>query len=639
MPAQQHEFQAETRKLLDLMIHSLYSHKEVFLRELISNASDAIDRRSFAALTDPALRAEEPGRIVLRVDPSARTLEVEDNGIGMSESEVVENLGTIARSGTERFSAALETQGEEGGELPPELIGQFGVGFYASFMVASEVSVETRKAGEDSATRWRSSGEGGFEIGESSRASAGTVVRLTLLPADADAGLPDFCDEFVLRETVKRYSDFVGHPIELEITGEDSDRKGPEGPLNSMKAIWTRPEGEVSEQEHRDFYRHIAHDWNDPLLHLQTRIEGTFEARALLYIPSKAPFDLYHREQAHKGVQLYVKRVFIMDDCRDLLPEWLRFVRGVVDSEDLPLNVSREMLQQDRQIRAIRKHLVKRVLETLSALAKDDPEKYLEFWSQFGPVLKEGLLRFEERDERREQIIDLVRVPSTHGSGLTSVAEVVDRMPDDQEQIYYLTGASREAIERSPHLEAFEAKGIEVLFFTDPVDEIWLEQGPPEFRGKTWQSIGRGEVELGSEEERKHAEENLEKETAEISDLLSTLRVALQDEVAEVRPSRRLTSSPACLVIAEGDVGPQIKAMLRQAGQDVPDTKPILEVNASHALLQRLAALHAEDPKDERIAECAQLLYGQAMLVEGAPLEDPADFARHLTAWLVRALS
>jgi len=633
MSETQHEFQAEVKKLLALMIHSLYSHKEVFLRELVSNASDALDRLRFAGLTEPSLLPDEDLRIELRVDPKARVLEIDDNGIGMTREEVVENIGTIARSGSQEFARSLEESRKEGGA--PELIGQFGVGFYASFMVAGAVTLTTRRAGEEKATRWHSAGEGGFTIEETERPCAGTTVRLELLPADEEAGISDFCDEFVLRQTIRKYSDYVAYPITLRIEG--AELSGGDGPLNSMKAIWTRPDDEVSEEEHHEFYKHISHDWSDPLLHVSTRIEGTFEARALLYIPSQAPFDLYHREMAHKGIQLYVKRVFIMDECRDLLPEWLRFVRGVVDSEDLPLNVSREMLQQDRQIRAIRKHLVKKLLEALAELRESDPDEYLGFWANFGPVLKEGLLH---PDEKRERVLELLLAASTHHeSRLTTLADYVARMPEDQEAIFYLTGTSREVLEGSPHLEAFRDKGYEVLLFSDPVDEVWLGQLPPEFEGHKWQSIGQGEIELGSEEERKRAEEEQRNSEEAFKGLIACLRTAVQDEVKEVRLSRRLTASPACLVLEEGDVTPQIRAMLRQAGQSVPETKPILELNPGHPLVERLQAIFEADGTDSRLPEAAQLLYGQALLAEGGQLADPAAFSRRLSDMMTRALA
>jgi len=641
MSVETHSFQAEVEQLLDLMIHSLYSHKEIFLRELVSNASDALDRLRFAGLTEESLRPDEELGIVLRVDASARTLSVEDNGIGMSREEVLEDIGTIARSGTAEFRKALEES--KSSELSSEFIGQFGVGFYSSFMVADKVTLITRKAGESGATRWESAGGGGFSVEEAAREHPGTTVLLDLKPADGEDGLSDFANQWVLRGIVKKYSDFVSYPIRLVIEGrEEGDEEekdassGEDEPLNSMKAIWARPPDEIDEDEYKEFYKHISHDIADPLLHLSTVIEGTFEARGLLYVPSHAPFDLYHREMAHRGIQLYVKRVFIMDECRDLMPEYLRFVKGVVDAEDLSLNVSREMLQQDRQIQAIRKHLMKKVLEALAELKQSDSEKYRSFFDEFGPVLKEGLLLW---DEKRERILDLVLCISTHSeSEPTSLADYVERMSEEQEAIYYLTGPSRDALAGSPHLEAFRAKGVEVLLFTDTVDEVWLGQMPPEFRGKRFQSVGKGEVELGSEEDKKKADEERQQDEETFKSLIACLRNAVQEDVKEVRLSSRLTSSPACLVLEEGDVTPQMEAMLRQAGQKVPRTKRILELNPSHPLLVQLNAMFEKNGTDPRLSQYAELLYGQALLAEGGQLHDPAAFSKKLADLMLKAL-
>jgi molecular chaperone HtpG len=626
-----HEFQAEVKQLLDLMIHSLYSNDEVFLRELVSNASDALDRRRFAGLTNAELLPDAELGIRLRVDPGARTLTVSDNGIGMSRDEVVQNIGTIARSGTAEFLSTLKER--QGSEMPPELIGQFGVGFYASFMAADRVTVLTRKAGEETATHWESAGEGGFSIETQSRPTAGTDVTLHLKPIDG-AGA-DFADGHTLRRIVRKYSDFVAYPIRLEVVGEEPV-EGRDEPLNSMKAIWTRPAAEVDEEEHREFYKHISHDWNDPLLHFSTRIEGTFEATALLYLPAIAPYDLYHREMAHRGIQLYVKRVFIMDECRALMPEYLRFVKGVVDAQDLSLNVSREMLQQDRQIETIRKHLVKKVLEALADLKRDDFEKYLGFYVQFGPVLKEGML---DPREKRERLLDLMLCTSSEDiRALTSVAEVVEAIPEERDVIYFLTGSSPDAVADSPHLEAFRKKGIPVLLFTDRVDEIWLEQNPPEYKGKRWQSVGRGEIDLGDDDAPEKDGADAAQEAEGYGALLARLRVALQEQVQEVRLSKRLTTSPACLVVEAGDIAPHIAEILRGAGQEVPKTRPILELNPSHSLLVRLNALFESDSSDPRVDEFAALLYGQAQLAEGGRLDDPAEFSRKLADLMLRAL-
>jgi molecular chaperone HtpG len=518
-------------------------------------------------------------------------------------------------------------------------------------MVADEVDVVSRRAGEDKATRWVSKGAGEYDLDDATREASGTSIRLTLKPVDGEAGVADFCDEWVLRQIVKKYSDFVAYPIKLTIiekasestdaASADTDEKKKDDaatakadeptervlddPLNSMKAIWTRPESEVDESDFDEFYKHITHDFQDPMLRVSTSIEGTFEARALLYVPSKAPFDLYHRERLHNGVQLYVRRVFIMDECRELLPEWLRFVRGVVDAEDLSLNVSREMLQQDRQIQTIRKHLVKKVADSLKALAKEDREKYETFWQEFGPVIKEGLLDY---GEKRDRILDLVLTPSSRAEGkLSSLAEYRERMSEDQDAIYYIAGPNIEVLRRSPHLEAFADKGIEVLFLTDPVDEVWLGQGGLDFDGKAFKSVGHGEVELGSDEDKEKAKEALEKDQESFGDLLQALRAAIEDDVKEVRLSSRLKSSAACLVLEEGDLSPQLEAMLRQAGQAIPERRPILEINPNHPVVERLGKRFETNPTDPKIADAAKLLLGQAILAEGGQLEDPTGFA------------
>ena len=642
MSAETHEFQAEVQKLLDLMIHSLYTNKDVFLRELVSNASDALDRRRFQGLTDASLLPEADLGIELRVDADARTLSVSDNGLGMSRDEVRENLGTIARSGTLEYMKNLEGANE----AAPELIGQFGVGFYASFMVADRVEVLTRKAGEDTATHWISQGAGSYSIEEGDRDEVGTTITLHLKTVDGEDGVKDYADEWVLRQIVKRYSDFVAYPIGLvkaDTIAEESNPEEAEGdaldaPLNSMKAIWLRPEDEVDEDAYREFYSHISHDHEAPLLHVRTNIEGTFEARALLYVPSKAPFDLYHREMAHRGIQLYVRRVFIMDECRELMPEYLRFIKGVVDAEDLSLNVSREMLQQDRQIVAIRKHLVKKVLDALSDMKKNDTEKYLGFWSQFGPVLKEGLLGYE--DEKKDRILDLVYCTTTADPDkLVPLSEVVERMAEGQDQIYFMTGAPLDVLARSPHVEAFKAKGIEVCLFADPVDEVWLEQMAPVYKEKSFQSVGRGEVDLDADEKAEADEATRDEKNETFKDLLDALRAALQDDVKEVRLSGRLTDSPSCLVLEDGDLSPQLEAMLRQAGQAVPERKPILEINPDHRVLEGLQRTFEAKADDARIADYAGLLYSLAVLAEGGQLADPVGFTRVVNELMVDGLA
>ncbi len=607
---QRHEFQTEVRELLDLMIHSLYSHKDIFLRELVSNASDALDKLRFEALSRSELMPPGELEIRLEADKEARTLAVHDNGVGMSRDEIVTNIGTIARSGTREFLKAVRDKNAQA----PELIGQFGVGFYSSFMVADRITVVTRRAGEATATQWESTGDG-YTLGDAERDAAGTTVTLHLKAKDEEDGLKDYTDEWVLKDIVKRYSDFVSYPIRL---GGDT--------LNSMKAIWARAKDEVTEDEHREFYKHISHDWNDPLEHISVHVEGSFEARALLYIPSKAPLDLHHRDGAHRGLQLYVKRVFIMDDWRDLLPAYLRFVRGVVASDDLSLNVSREILQKDRQVQAIRKHLVRRILAALKEMKEQRPETYATFWTEFGAVVKEALVGFEEGHDK---VLELVLAPSTDSVAPLALGDYVTRMKEGQTAVYYMTGLSRDVAERSPHLEAFRKRGWEVVLFTDPIDELWLRM-PRAVEGKDLVSVAKGDLQVGSEEEKKQAEEVRKESEESLKDLLTVLRAKLQNDVKDVRLSSRLTESPACLVGEAGDLSPQIEELLRRAGQDVPKVKRVLELNPTHPILTKLRQIHAVDANDARLALYAELLYGQAILAEGGALPDPAAFSRRV---------
>ena len=625
---ERHEFQAEVKQLLDLMVHSLYSDKDIFLRELVSNASDALDKLRFEQLTRTELAVADL-HIRIEADRTARTLSISDNGIGMTRDEVIKNIGTIARSGTREFLTSLDEAQKK--TLPPELIGQFGVGFYSAFMVADRITLVTRHAGQPGATRWESTGDGAYAISDAERDHAGTTVTLHLKPEDTEHGLRDYADAHVIKDVVKRYSDFVTYPIRMQ-RWRDGDK--PSDPkiledetLNSMKAIWDRARGEVTDAEYHEFYRHIAHDWTDPLRTIPVKIEGTLEAYALLYIPAKAPFDLYSAEMK-RGLQLYVRRVFVMDECKELLPTHLRFIKGVVDAHDLSLNVSREILQKDRQIQVIRKQLIKKVMATLEDMKRDKPDDYLPFWAAFGPVLKEGLLTFEATD--RDKLLELVITGSTHDAArLASLDDYIGRMKDGQDAIYFLTGPSREAVAKSPLLEAFTAKGYEVLLFTDPIDELWLERAP-KFKDKPLTSIGRGEVKLGSEDDRKKAAEALEEKQKEYGDLLAYFRVQLQNEIKEVRLSSRLTSSPVCLVSDEHDLTPRMQKMMEQLGQKPPRIKPILELNPTHPLLSKLHTLFATDKADPRLATYAEVLLGQAHLADSGQLPDPAGFSRAL---------
>ena len=627
-PTERHEFQAEVKQLLDLMVHSLYSDKDIFLRELVSNASDALDKLRFEQLTQTELSTSDL-HIRLAADATNRTLTISDNGIGMTREEVIKNIGTIARSGTREFLTAVRDAKKP--DAPPELIGQFGVGFYSAFMVADKITLVSRRAGTDTATHWESTGDGAYTLSDATRDHAGTTITLHLKPADTEAGLRDYTAEHVLKEIVKRYSDFVTYPIRMQ-RWRDGDK--PSDPkiledetLNSMKAIWDRPKAEVTEQEYKDFYRHLSHDWTDPLRTIPIKMEGTLEAYALLYIPSKAPFDLYSAEMK-RGVQLYVKRVFVMDECKELMPTHLRFIKGVVDAHDLSLNVSREILQKDRQIQVIRKQLVKKVFSTLDEMKRDKPEDYLQFWAAFGPALKEGLLAYDAQD--KDKLLELLLTASTHhASELASLDDYVGRMKEGQDAIYFLTGSSKDAIARSPLLEAFAAKGYEVLLFADPIDELWLERAP-RFKDKPLKSIGRGEVTLGSEDDRKKAAEALDEKQKQYSDLLTYFRVHLQNEIKEVRLSSRLTSSPVCLVADEHDLTPRMQKMLEQLGQAPPKVKPILELNPTHSLIPKLQALFAENKADPRLGLYAELLLGQAHLADSGQLPDPAAFSRAL---------
>jgi molecular chaperone HtpG len=635
MTAERHEFQAEVKQLLDLMVHSLYSDKDVFLRELISNASDALDKRRFEQVAGGAEAGEL--HIELSSDAIARTLTIADSGIGMSRDEVVTHIGTIAKSGTREFLAAAKA----GENVVPELIGQFGVGFYSAFMVADRIELVTRKAGQEgtAATKWVSTGDGAYTIEEAERAEPGTTITLHLKPSTED--MRDYTNERVVDEIVKRYSDFVAYPIKRYKSGEGPTRSTAEGgakvdvkTLNSMKAIWDRPKSEVSEDEYKEFYKHISHDWTDPLRTIPVKMEGTLEAYALLYLPAKPPFDLFSPEMK-RGVQLYVKRVFVMDECKELMPSYLRFVKGVVDAHDLSLNVSREILQKDRQIAIIKKQLVKKVLATLDDMKQNARDEYLGFWAGFGPAIKEGLVTSEGDQDK---LLDLVVASSTHDDGKpTTLAEYVGRMKEGQDAIYVLTGTSKETVAHSPLLEGFTAKGYEVLLFSDPIDEIWLER-EPKFQAKPLQSIGRGDVQPGSEEERKADAAKVEEQRKELGDLLACLRTAIEHEVKEVRLSSRLTSSPACLVADEHDLTPRMQKLLEQLGQAPPPVRPVLELNPNHPLMAKLKAAFAADSTDPRLAAFARLLLGQAYLADTGQVPDAAAFGKALDEVMLRAL-
>ncbi|MDL9946832.1 molecular chaperone HtpG [Gordonia sp. ABSL11-1] len=648
------EFQAETRQLLDLMVHSVYSNKDSFLRELISNASDALDKIRLESLQDKDLTVDTTDlHIELVADADARTLTVRDNGIGMSRDDVIGLIGTLARSGTAELRRTLaEVKDSAASE---ELIGQFGIGFYSTFMVADKVTLVTRRAGEPTGTRWESTGDGTYTIDDVDDAPQGTSVTLALKPVDTDDHLYDYTDPTKLRQLVKRYSDFIAWPIRMDVekpvasSGEDSDdtADGDEPRteivsevINSRKALWAKSSDEVTTEEYHEFYRHIGHAWDEPLEVITVKAEGTFEYQALLFIPTQAPFDLFMRERA-SGVQLYVKRVFIMDDCEELIPEYLRFVKGVVDAADLSLNVSREILQQDRQIRAIRRRLTKRIISTVSEMRGARPDDYATFWENFGRVWKEGLVNDLDN---RDALLKASSFASTESEdGLTTLADYIGRMRSGQDTIYYMTGESRQQIENSPHIEAFRAKNIEVLLLTDPVDEMWVGSGV-EFDGRSFTSIAKGAVDLDDLEsddsgDGDRAKADKEKRSDEFSGLLGWLAETLTDDVNEARLSSRLTESAACLVGDTFSMSPQLEKLYRASGQELPKTKRALELNADHPLVAGLNAAYGASDDHAALVPTAKLLYGMAVIAEGGELGDPAEFARLLAGTLTESLS
>jgi molecular chaperone HtpG len=633
MSAQTVEFEAETRQLLQLVVHSIYSNRDVFLRELVSNASDALDKLRLESFRDKDLEVDLSDlHIEIEADPQSRTLAVRDNGIGMTRDEVIALIGTIAKSGTAELLAGMRAAATEDAPdagAASELIGKFGIGFYSSFMVADRVTLVSRRAGSAGGVRWESAGEGTYTIEDVPDAPPGTTVTLHLKPVDAEDEMPDYTAPATIRRIVKRYSDFITWPIRMAPVrtepGSDDDPAEPET-LNRRKALWARSKDDVSEDEYAEFYRHVSHDWQPPLETIRLQAEGTFEYQALLFLPTRAPMDLFLRER-RRGVQLYVRRVFIMDNCEALVPEYLRFVKGVVDAADLSLNVSREILQQDRQIQLIRKRLVRKVLSTIKSMQAQNPERYATLWSELGRAIKEGLL---EDPDNREQILEICSFPSTHhATEPTTLRAYKERMPEGQQQIYYLTGESRTAVENSPHMEGLRAKGYEVLLLTDPVDEVWVD-AVTEFDGTPLTSIAKGEADLDPGGEAPDAEP--------FSGLLSWLGTALADEVREVRLTSRLTTSPACLVGDSQDMTPTLEKMYRAMGQELPKIKRILELNPGHPLVVGLRDAHQQRPDDAELTGTARLLHDMALLAEGGDLADPARFVTLLAERLERAL-
>ena len=632
-------FQAEVKELLDLMIHSLYSHKEIFLRELISNASDALDKLRVEGLKDPQLfEGQESLWIRLETDPAARTLAVIDSGIGMTRDEVIANIGTIASSGTRRFLKEMKDARQPGEELPG-LIGQFGVGFYSAFMVADEVVLETRRAGQAKGVRWTSRGDGSYTLEDIERAERGTRVTLHLKALDEDeAGAKDFTAEWVLREIVKRYSDFVEHPVQMEVERMEVKEGDEEGErekvtkletLNSMRPLWTRPRAEITKEEHAEFYKHLAHDWEPPLEAVHFKAEGTLEYTALLYLPKRRMPGLFDPEAAKSRVALYVKRVFITDSSEELIPGWLRFVRGLVDSADLPLNVSRETLQHARQLGQIRKRIVGKLIESFKTLLAERREEYESFFEAFGPVLKEGLWY---DDERRQELAAVCLFRSSKDGSFTTLPEYIARAPVGQKAIYVLSAPDLESAKRSPHLEVFQKRGQEVLLLVDQVDEFAMSR-LTEFEGKPLRSIAKGDLELEDSDEAKAA---VEQATKDHAPLLAAAKEELSGEVGDVRFSTRLVDSAAVLVSEEGAFAPHVERLMRESGQSsfgAPRKERILELNPSHPLTARLSTLAQEDRA--RFGDYLDLLLGQALLAEGSPLPDPNRFASLVTGLLV----
>lgn len=627
--SQKMEFKAEVKQLLHLMIHSLYSNKEIVLRELISNASDAADKLRFEALSDNALYEDDSDlHIRISYDKDARTVTISDNGIGMNQDEVVNNIGTIAKSGTKEFFESLS--GDQVKDA--NLIGQFGVGFYSSFIIAEKVTLTTRRAGEKTGVQWVSKGEGDFTLAEVSKESRGTDITLHLRE-----GEDSFLNDWELKNIVRKYSDHITLPILMKKSEWKEGENGEGGEMvvtdedetvNKASALWARSKQDIKEEDYQEFYKQLSHDNENPIAYTHNRVEGNQEYISLLYIPSKAPFDLYDRER-RQGVKLYVKRVFIMEDAEKLMPQYLRFVRGVIDSADLPLNVSREILQDSRDVEAIKNGSVKKVLGSLEDLAKNKPEEYAKFWEQFGRVLKEGP---GEDFSNKERIAGLLRFASTKTDAeaqTVSLADYIERMKPEQDEIYYITADSFAAAKNSPHLEIFRKKGIEVLLMSDRVDE-WLLGALTEFDGKKLQSIAKGDLDLGKldDEADKEAQKKVEEEA---KDLVERIQTTLGDAVKEVRVTHRLTDSPACLVADENDMSGNLARMLKAAGQDAPESKPILEINPNHKLVEKLKA----ESSDNIFADYANVLFDQALLAEGGQLDDPASFVKRMNSLIM----
>lgn len=619
---QKMEFQTEAKQLLHLMVHALYSHKEVFLRELISNASDALDKLRFESLTDDSLKNEnhEPS-INLKIDKTAKTLTISDNGIGMTRQELIDNIGTIARSGSKAFLEKMT--GDQ--KADSNLIGQFGVGFYSVFMVASSVTLITKRAGSDEpAIKWESKGEDEFTIDETTREGHGTDIIIYLKDDEST-----YAESWQIKSLVKKYSDFIAFPIHLP------DDKGKDEVINQSKPIWQRSKSDITDEQYKEFYQQVLGGFDDPLATLHNHAEGIMEYSSLLFLPSKSPFDLFSLERKH-GVKLYVKRVFIMDNCKELLPEYLRFVRGVVDSEDLPLNISRETLQSNPMIDKIKKSIVGKIFGKLKELAEKEPETYKKFWLEFGPVFKEGL---HMDYENKEAITELVRFQSSNGAtkeDITSLKQYVERMRDDQKDIYYITGDSREIVEKSPHLEVFKSKSIEVLYLVDPIDE-WVTNDIMSYDGKQLKSVTQGDLDLGDlDKEEKNAQK---KSASKFKKLTERIKNILSDTVKDVKVTTRLKDSPACLVSEANAMGAHMEKLMKAMGQAVPESKRILEINAEHPILINMNERYDKDPKGAELEEWVHLLYEQALIAEGQMVPDPMAYSRRVNELLTKVSS
>jgi molecular chaperone HtpG len=635
------QFQAETTQLLNLMIHSLYTQREIFLRELISNASDALDRLRFEALTKSDL-VEDGHKYEIRLKPdvAAQTLTLSDTGIGMNRQELIEHIGTIARSGTRELRNRMKES--QSAETVAKLIGQFGVGFYSAFMVADKVTILTRRAGESSASRWESAGDGRYTLADAEKAGCGTDIILHLKKPDSENGIEDYTDRWKLSMIVHKYSDFIAYPIIYEGPSQEpgeTEAEAKEGKietktLNSMKPIWTRNRSEVSESDYNDFYKHLSSDWTDPLKVLPLKAEGTVEYEALLFVPGHAPFDLfYHGTEA--GLRLYARRVMVIDKCEDLLPKYLRFIKGVVDSSDLPLNISRQRLQQDRHITQMRKWLTRKVLEALTEMREKEAEKYRTFWSEFGRAMKEGV---SSDYENKEKLLPLLLFESSHSpQDLTTLKEYAERMKAEQTEIFYITGESRKVIENSPHMEAPRQKGYEVLYLSDPVDEL-LVQHLNEFDGKRLKSVSKGRVNLGTEEENKELQEQVKKQEEEYTNFLQAGQKRLDEYVKQVRLSTRLVDSPACLITEEHEYSPNLERLLQKGKGGGPKQRRIMELNPRHPIVARLYDRYKQNNEDPAWGDAMDLLFELALLTEGSEIADPVRLNRLTLELLQKAL-